>query len=446
MRFEELTEIIRGETRGYPSSEVSGFVIDSRRAYPGSVFFALKGETHDGHDFVYDAFARGAVGAVVDRSVEPPSDRFVVRVDSSLGALKRLALYKRDRFRGDVVGVAGSVGKTTTKELIYHLLSHVEPTYRSEGNLNSQIGLPLVLANMPEGMSFAVLELGASAVGDVKRLMEFARPRVRVITALGEEHLQSFGSLEGVIRGNGEILEEFTEESRAVIPHYALAYYKLPRERVTTFGAGGDLSVEWVRLTLEGTEFGFWGERFVAPVLSSGVVDNVLASFGVLTSLGYDPRDFVQVLSEFKPPRGRMNLLRIRDSLLIDDTYNANPPSVRNALFTLSGLNYGFRKVAVLGDMLELGEESGKLHAEVGKLAAELNIDICIFHGNEMKEAYKECLKRGGKAIFCDKKEDILDEMLKYMQGKNIILLKGSRGMEMEQIIDRLGELFKDEL
>ncbi len=440
MRVEDLVRILEGEVRGKPEGYVKGFSIDSRRIEPGEVFIAFRGERHDGHDFVGSALSKGAVGAVVERDLKPDSG-FIIKVSSTLEALRRIALYRRENFRGEVIGVAGSVGKTTTKELIYHLLSHTAPSYRSEGNLNSQIGLPLVLSNMPLDVSYAVIELGASSVGDVARLMEYARPKVRVITALGEEHLESFGSLEDVIRGNGEILRDFSEDSFAVIPHYALEYYELPRERVTTFGEGGDLRVDGIRLSLKGTEFLFWGESFSVPVLSRGIVDNVLAGFGVLTALGYDPRDFRDALGKFTPPAGRMNLLNFVNFFIIDDTYNANPPSVRNALLTLASLNGGSKKIVILGDMLELGEESPKLHAEVGKLVAELGIDYAIFHGKHMREAYKECVNYGGKAVFLDKKEDIKDEMLKYMRDKNIILVKGSRGMRMEQLIDRLGEL-----
>ncbi|EDP74533.1 UDP-N-acetylmuramoyl-tripeptide--D-alanyl-D-alanine ligase [Hydrogenivirga sp. 128-5-R1-1] len=436
----ELAKVLRGELRGDPQARVEGFSIDSRQVGEGDVFFALKGERHDGHDFVTDAVDRGAVGCVVERDVEH-AGKFSIKVSSTQEALRELALYRRGIFRGEVVGVAGSVGKTTTKELIHHLLSNAAASFRSEGNLNSQIGLPLVVCNMPLEVDYAVLELGASAVGDVERLVEVAQPKVRVITALGEEHLESFGTLEDVVKGNGEIFRGFTEDSRAVIPHYALEYYDLPRERVTTFGEGGDLNAGKVRLSLKGTEFEFWGEGFSVPLLSRGVVQNVLAAFGVLTSLGYDPRDFREALKSFTPPQGRMNLLNFGNFFVVDDTYNANPPSVRNALTTLASLQTTSKKVAVLGDMLELGVESGRYHAEVGKLGAELGIDVIIFHGEESKRSYEECIKHGGNALFCDKKEDIVDELLKYMRDKNIILVKGSRGMRMEWIVEKMGEL-----
>lgn len=444
MRAEELAKVLKGELRGDPNRTVRGFSIDSRQVNPGDAFFALKGENNDGHHFVEDAIRRGAVGSIVEKDLRV-GPGFSIRVDSTADALRRLALYKRALYRGEVIGVAGSVGKTTTKELIYHLLSHVAPAYKSKGNLNSQLGLPLVLSNMPLEARFSVLELGASAVGDVRRLVEIAQPRIRVITALGEEHLESFGTILDVIRGNGEIFMNFSEESRAVIPHYALKYYPLPREKVITFGTGGDVNSEGIHLSLKGTEFKCMGVVFTIPVLSSGVVDNALAGFGVLLALGYDPRDFKEALQTFRTPSGRMNLLDYERFIVIDDTYNANPPSVRNALITLASLRTESKKVVVLGDMLELGKESKKLHAEVGKLVVELGIDLALFYGNNMEEAYRECIKYGGNALFFGKKEDIMDEVLKYMRDKNIILVKGSRGMKMEDIVEKMGELARYE-
>jgi UDP-N-acetylmuramoyl-tripeptide--D-alanyl-D-alanine ligase len=444
MRLGDVASILREALVGNPDLEVSGFSIDSRRVREGDLFFALRGTNHDGHDFVEDALKKGAIGSVVERTPRKPVGNFI-KVDSSLEALRRLALYKREAFKGEVVGVAGSVGKTTTKELIYHLLSYTGRAYRSEGNLNSQIGLPLVIANMPLEVAYAVFELGASAVGDVAKLRELARPRIRVLTAIGEEHLESFGSLENVIRGNGELFSDFSEEDRAVLPHYALRFYTLPRELVTTFGEEGDLRVDRVNLSLKGVSFSFWKESFSVPVLSRGIVDNVLASFGVLTTLGYDPRDFKDALKSFRPPEGRMNLLDMDSFWIVDDTYNANPPSVKNALRTLSHLKGGNLRIVVLGDMLELGDRSAELHAQIGREVAKLGIDFAVFYGSMMKHAYDECKKLGGRCVYVDKKEDIKDEILKYMGDKNIILVKGSRGMKMEQLIKELGELVKNE-
>jgi len=184
------------------------------------------------------------------------------------------------------------------------------------------------------------------------------------------------------------------------------------------------------------------GERFHVPVLNRGIVDNVLAAFGVLRSLGYDPREFRERLTQFRPPAGRMNLLNFGSFYLIDDTYNANPPSVRNAIITLSSLPSPSKKIAVLGDMLEMGEDSERLHREIGALLAKSGVEFTIFHGRFMFYAWEECMRRGGKGVFLEEKEDVLEETLKWTKDKNIILLKGSRGMRMETLVEQMKGLF----
>jgi len=440
MKAIDLARILKGSLEGNPEAEFSGFSIDSRNVREGDVFVALKGERHDGHNFIWDAFYRGAVGAVSEKDVSVPDGKFVIKVGSCLEALRDIARFRRKNFKGTVIGVAGSVGKTTTKELIHHLLSCVTPSYKSEGNLNSQIGLPLVMANMPLNVDYAVLEIGASRRGDVLNLTKIAEPRIRVITAIGEEHLETFGSVEDVVYGNGEIFYHFGKEDWAVLPASVSKYYQLPEGRRITFGKDGDIKADHIRLSLEGVEFESFGERFSLPVLSVGIVENVLASFGVLRSLSYDPRDFRTALSGFKSPKGRMNILNFGDFYVIDDTYNANPPSVRNAIDTLHNLKTDSRKVVVLGDMLELGEESIKLHSQIGSYLKEKEVDYAIFYGDHMFYACKEFVRRGGRGVFLRSKDAVFEEMLKWMRDKNIILLKGSRGMKMETLLIRIRE------
>ena len=442
MRAEELARITGGVLSGNPNLPVGPFSIDSRKIREGEVFVALRGERHDGHDFIEEAFRKGAVGAISERDMKPPSGKFLVKVPSSLEALRKIADHRRSSFRGTVVGVAGSVGKTTTKDLIHHLLSSVGLAFKSEGNLNSQIGLPLVLSNLDLEAEFAVLELGASRRGDVLKLTELTRPSVRVITALGEEHLETFGTLKDIIEGNGEIFSGFSEEDWAVLPHYAKGYYRLPPERVIYFGEG-ELRPERVDLTVEGAVFTLAKKRFIVPILSLGAVENVLAAFGVLKALGMDWREFGEILSSFRPPEGRMNVLKFEDFYLVDDTYNANPPSVRNAIRTLSQLRTRSKKIVVLGDMLELGKESPKLHAQIGALLKEMNIDFAIFYGEETYYAYRELLRRGGEGVYSRDKSVVFEEMLKWLKDKNIILLKGSRGMRMETLVEEVRGVFK---
>ena len=440
MKAREIAEAVGGQLRGDPDLEVRRVVTDSREVRKGDLFVGIKGKRYDGNDFAVTALTGGAVGILTTRDIQPPPGKFSVKVGDTVRALGDLARHRRKRLSSLMIGVAGSAGKTTTKELIYHLLSSVLPAYRSEGNLNTEIGLPLALLAMPEEARAGVFELGATKLGDVAYLREILDPSVRVITALGEEHLETFGSLENVIRGNGEILEDMGGEDFAVIPASARGYYDLEGKRVITFGEGGDISAQWLRTGLEGTEFGFEGETFRIRSLGEGIVSASLCAFGVLKGLGYDPRDFRGALEGFRGVPGRMNLIDFGDFYVIDDTYNANPPSVRNALKTLSHLKNGGKRIAVLGDMLELGERSGDLHREVGKITTDFNIDYVLFFGKEMEKAYTERVRLGGKSFYSTEREDIAGEILKWTCNKNIILIKGSRGMQMEYFLQVIRE------
>lgn len=429
--------ITKGKLKG-ESKPIKGFSIDSRKIQEGEVFVALKGSRFDGHDFVEEAFAKGAVGVISEKEIEPPVGKFVIRVDSSLEALRRVARYKRKNFKGKVIGVAGSAGKTTTKELIAHLLSYVGKVFKTPGNLNSQIGLPLAIANAPMDADFWVLELGASQLGEIKRLVELSLPHIRVITALGEEHLEGFGSFENVIRGNGEIFECWFDESVAIIPHYAHKYYPFLKSLIT-FGEEGDIRGRIKEVNLEGVTFFVSGKEFFVPVMSVGMVSNTLAAFGVLRALGYDYTNFKEVLRNFKPEWGRMELLRLPHLILINDAYNSNPLSLKNAVNTLSLIKHP-KKILILGDMLELGAYSKKLHEEIGRLLNTKDFRLVIFVGKEMYHAYKVYRKEKLHFESTDELKGFVP-LSKNLFKDGLILLKGSRGMKLENIIPLLREV-----
>ncbi len=436
MKASELSRIIGGHLKGR-DLPVTSFSIDTRTLKPGQVFVALKGSRHDGHSFVKEAFRKGALGVISEVDLPVPEGRFLVKVNSTTEALRKIARHKREKFRGKVIAVAGSAGKTTTKELIAHLLSLKGRVFKTPGNLNSQIGLPLALTEADEKADFWVLELGASRLGEVKRLTELVEPHVRVITALGEEHLEGFGSLENVIKGNGEIFLNFGEEDFAVIPDYARKFYDLPGERVITFGPEGTVRAQEVRLELGKTVVRLEGEEFSIPLMGFGVAENFLASVGVLKALGYEPRDFKETLKTFRGMSGRMELISFGDFYVINDSYNSNPLSLRKALQTLKNLNHP-KKILLLGDMLELGEKSKELHEEVGHLVRNLNPYFVIFFGKEMYHAYKTY---GGNAFHTEDWEELtafIKERGEIFKNA-LIFIKGSRGMKLERVLDVLG-------
>lgn len=426
----ELASICEGILYG-ESATFSGFCIDSREVKEGNVFVALKGSRHDGHDFAQEAFSRGAVGAIVQRGIKVPKGKFYVLVDDTLEALRRIALYRRRLFTGRVIGVAGSAGKTTTKEMIAFLLSKIGKVCKTPKNYNSQIGLPFSIANFEEDCQFWVVEMGASQKGDVKNLIKLAKPHVRVITAIGEEHLETFGCLDDVILGNGEIFEDMQEEDVAVLPKYVSHCYEL--KNVITFGEGGDLQATNIKLSKEGITFQVEDVSLSLRVPSLAILENALCSLGVLKALGYNWKELSHHLAEFCPAPQRFHLIRKGSFLIIDDTYNANPPSVRKALLSLS--LFDGHRIAILGDMLELGPMSEAYHREVGKLCAELGIDACIFYGTHMRFAYEECLKHSASCYHSSSKEEVLRYLSSLIREGSVILVKGSRGMKMEELL-----------
>ncbi len=432
-----LSLITRGKLKGENKS-IKSFSIDSRKIQEGEVFVALKGSRFDGHDFINDAFKKGAVGVISEKDIKPPKGKFVIRVNSSLEALRKIAEYKRKKFRGKVIGVAGSAGKTTTKELIAHLLSLKGKVFKTPGNLNSQIGLPLAVANAPTDADFWVLELGASQLGEVKRLVEITLPHVRVITALGEEHLEGFGNLENVIKGNGEIFEYWNEESVAIIPDYAKKYYPYLKKTIT-FGNEGELKGKIIEVNLDGIKFLVNGREFFVHIISLGVIDNVLAAFGVLKALGYNCEEFGNAIKTFRPAWGRMEILKFNNVIIINDAYNSNPLSLKNAINTLNLINHP-KKILILGDMLELGIYSKALHKEIGELLNKKSFNLVIFLGKEMYYAYKAY--SGEKLHF--KTKQSFENFLRsspHLVRNGLILIKGSRGMRLEELIPIIKEV-----
>ncbi len=426
----ELAKLLEAKHLGKPAP-FSGFSIDSRSVQRGQIFVAIRGRVHDGHDFAMEAIKKGAVGVVCERRLEISGDVPQLIVEDSVEALRRFASWRRENFKGKVIAIAGSAGKTTTKELTAFLLSKVGKVCKTPRNYNSQIGVPFSIANFEEDCPFWVVEMGASQKGDVKKLVQLVKPHVRAITAIGEEHLETFGCLDDVVLGNGEIFYQMGQEDCGICPAYVSHCYQIPRKLI--FGEGR-LKAEEIELSEEGVSFKVDGVRVFIPVPSLAVVENALCAFAILEALGLDCKDFYKDLADFSPVEGRFRLLKVGELTLIDDTYNANPPSVRMALRSLS--LFRGQKVAVLGDMLELGEDSERYHREVGRLCVEFSIDLCLFFGNAMKHAYETCKELGGRCLFFKAYEELLQWLLEHANKEAVILFKGSRSMKMEKLVE----------
>jgi UDP-N-acetylmuramoyl-tripeptide--D-alanyl-D-alanine ligase len=447
---------------------VTDAVIDSRLSIPGCLFIALPGEKTDGHQFVGDAFRRGAAVALVDREVPgftavdlragkfdpaalPPTDpkeplQLCLRVESPLAALQQTAAAWRMRLTDlRVIGVTGSVGKSTTKELAANVLATRYPTLANESSLNNEIGLPLTLLKTTEAHRRLVLEMGFYVPGDIAFLCGIAKPQVGVITLIGPVHLERAGSMEAIIRGKAELVEALPADGTAILNYdddRVRAMARRTKARVFTYGLnpGADLRADDVEsLGLEGVQFSlkYGGEilHVRLPLLGQHSVHTALraAAVGLTEGLSWQ-----EILEGLTAPFTQLRLVAATgpgNSLLIDDTYNASPDSMIAALNLLDELDG--RKVAVLGDMLELGDFEEAGHRMVGARAAEV-VDLLVTVGEKAKWIADEARLQGLGAERLATQATTA-EALEFLRGQigeeDVVLVKGSRGLHMDEIV-----------
>jgi len=410
---------------------------------------ALKGERVDGHDFLKDVVARGAAGALVSRAVEGlPSGFGLIRVEDPLAGLQRWARVHREKMKTRVIGITGSNGKTTTKEMLAHLLRGIgRNVFATRGNLNSQWGLPLMLLELDLSHSHAVIEMGASARGDIARLAALAQPNVAVITGIGRAHLETFGSLEGVLNAKWELVEALGKDGIAFLnadDPFLMNRRKQARCSVVTFGlsAGADVRAEHVRQDPQiafDVVVGSSRRPVRLPVPGLFNVTNALAAAAVaLWERGLLP-EVATHLAGFSPPPQRMQTRRRPDgSLFLVDAYNANPDSMAASLTSFAQAFPQRSKMAVVGSMLELGSVAEEEHRELGRVLATLPLERIYFVGPEGEFVRAGFRDSGGKGIFQwgEDREKIRQEIASWITPNSAFLFKASRGVRLEDIYD----------
>jgi UDP-N-acetylmuramoyl-tripeptide--D-alanyl-D-alanine ligase len=433
---------------------------NSRQIQPGDLFIAVRGERFDGHDFVDDAAAAGATAALVRRvwaDEHPDTELPLLVVDEPVAALQRLAAWWRSQFQDLlVVGITGSVGKTSTKETVASVLERSTPTYRSAGNLNSEIGLPLSMLEVTPEHGAAVLEMGgAYALGEIRLLAEIAQPRIGVVTNIHPVHLERMGTIEAIAETKAELVDAIPEDGWAVLngdDPRVRAMAGRCRGRVLFYGleSGNDVRATDVESEgLEGTSFslhiGEESNRVKVPLIGGHAVELALAAIAVGRAKGMDLADMLLGLAE---PGVQVRLLIVpgpNGSQLIDDTYNASTPSVMSALGLLEAMNPS-RAIAVLGDMRELGEVSEREHVVVGRRAGEV-ADLVVTFGGLARTIAREAATTDGRfdagppavtSFSLEQREDLIAYLLRELRQDDVVLLKGSRGLEMEEIVERL--------
>ena len=442
MRVSEAATRI-GAHVGRSDGEFTGVTIDSRRVEPGNLFVALSGERADGHDFVGAAEAAGAGAALVEREVETSLPLLTV-ADSQLG-LGALARAWRENFNIPLVGITGSNGKTTVKEMLSAIVSRYMTTLVTQGNLNNELGVPLTLSRLDGSHKAAVVEMGASRVGDIRYLAEIAKPTVGVITQCAPAHLEGFGSVDGVAKGKGEMVESLPISGCAVLnadDHY-IDYWR-PRvssSRTLTFGLSADAMVtcDWSQdadgLHLDLT-FPEGCARADLPLLGKHYVMNALAAAAAAFALDLSAVDIARGLGTMTAVPGRL-AMRTRDDgvRVIDDSYNANPTSLGAAIDVLK--DFSGPRWLVLGDMAELGETSVELHRDAGERAISCGIER-LFTTGRVSKAATDAFGPGGKHY--EHFDALLNDVRNKVGDARVVLVKGSRSMRMERVVAALSE------
>ena len=428
---------------------------DSRSLPPASLFVALRGERFDGHQFVSAVVKAGAVAVCVDKTFAASARDVGVPmlvVDDTLRALGDLARGIRLSEPGPVVAVTGSNGKTTTKELIAAALSPRGPVHKTQGNLNNLIGVPLTLVARPEGTWAQVIEMGMNARHEIDRLALIAVPDVGVITTVGPAHLEGLGTIENVARAKAELFEMLPEKSTAVVnaddplimgvavPFAAkrprLTFGRAPGCDVRIVKSAGEKDGSRVTLSIAGKEV-----EVALPLAGSHNVANAAAAAACAHALGLDAQEIALGLASVKVPGGRQRVLRDLPSgvSVIDDTYNANPQSMIASFATLADLApAGARRIAVVGDMFELGDTAPALHREVGEAAARSGIAWVLALGPNASETAAGARDHGAQAEAFGDIEALNRTLVSGMRRGDWITVKGSRGMKMERVVDHL--------
>ena len=422
---------------------VTGWSVDSRTLRPGDLYFALRGPNHDGHAYVADVLKKGAVAVVVDRDVDGAA-LAALRVADSLVALQKLAASARREWGGDVVGVTGSAGKTTTKDVIAEMLSEGFKTAKTEGNLNNHVGLPLSLLRMDDQARVAVLEMGMNHAGEIRALAEIARPNVGVVTNVGFAHMESFDSIEGIAAAKRELIEALPPGGTAVLnadDARVAAFAGVHNWPVVTFGESEKAAVraEDVKFSESGLTFRVGATRFESPLTGHHGISNLLAGIAVAGIYGIAPDRLTDRVRHIQPGKMRGERLQHRGILVFDDCYNSNPDAARAMLAVLRDAP-ARRRIAVLGEMLELGRWAEPLHRDVGNYAAECGIDVLVgLRGAAcyMLDAAKRSGLRADAAFFFDDPVPAGQLVRSLAQPGDAVLFKGSRGVHVERALEQ---------
>lgn len=447
--FDELISATGGTPVGFEDefTNISNIQIDSRKVQPGDLFWALEGAKQNGHHFVEEALSKGAVAAVVEEDqCDLPQ---TIRVEDSLMALWDFADWYRSQFDAMVIGVTGSVGKTTTRRMIAAVLSAKFNGVQSPRNYNNQYGVPLSLLQLDEDHDFGVFELGASKPGDINDLAEVIHPEVGVITAIGPSHLDEFGSYENIVQTKGELLDHIPEAGFVVLNGDDRNVRQMAERascQVILVGEKkhNDLIATDVVVENEQLRFQVGESQFSVPVTGRHYLTAALVAIAIARQIDMTEEEIQHGLNQFESTDGRSKTLSIGPWTIIDDTYNANPLSMSAACRLLKDWSTTGKRILLTGDMLSLGEWSDDFHHLLGEEVTRSKIDCLIAYGSQAANVAGSARKHGmdaGCLGSCHDPQIVMTLLDLWLEQGDVLLIKGSRGMQMESFIPKIQQL-----
>ena len=443
MKVYEIVEATRGIlVSGNKDDEINFFSQDSRQMTNGGMYIPLKGERFDGHNFIESAFQTGAQAIISEKDVNY-EDKIVIIVKDTHQALKDMASYLRNHRPVKVVGVTGSVGKTSTRDMVYSVVKQKYKTLKTEGNYNNEIGLPLTILRYHDE-EVLVLEMGMNHLQEMSRLSMIARPDIACITNVGTAHIGELGSRENILKAKLEIINGMKEGSTLIInqDNDMLQTVELPHLNVVRVGKGKEASIQASHIVLEETKSSFeveyQGKKEIieVPVQGEHNISNALIAIAVGIELNISLEDIKKGIQEFKLTKNRMDILEKNHKTVIDGTYNASVDSMKSSIDVLA--NYKKRKVAILADMLELGDYSQQLHEEVGSYVASKGIDILVCVGKEAKYIYQKARESMKDVYYFESNQEVIARLDELLKEDDVILVKGSHSMNLKEVVEKI--------
>ncbi len=442
LTLSEIAQACSGEFNS--DTEISSVCIDTRKITKGCLFICIRGERFDAHQFADEALEKGAAAVMISEDINV--NGAYVKVSDTARAMLELSGYYRRKFNIPVVGLTGSVGKTTTKEFTYLVVNAKYNAIKTLGNLNNEIGLPQMLFQIDEAVEAAVIEMGMNHFGEIHRLSTAAKPTIGLITNIGVSHIEFLGSREGILKAKLEILDGLTENAPLILngDNDLLKTVKSDDHKIYFYGMedNADFKAEDITEVNGNTEFyvSYFGkkQKIMVPLIGIHNVYNALAAFAVGYCLDIEAEMAADAIASYKPEGMRQKSVVINGITSIEDCYNASPDSMKAALQTLSATK-GNKKIAVFADMFELGDYSETAHTDVGRMAAAFNTDYLLCFGNESKHIVNGAKEKGlENAFWFDNQEALVDKIEEIAQSGDVLVFKASRAMHLENVISEL--------